>query len=94
MKFARNVFNSTFFYFRTDLFDKFFKKIFFYVLGFLSVSLFLIENIKIYPYQYVWFNTPSRYLDLTKKFELEYMGINGKEISKKYYLLIMKIFVF
>ena len=60
-----------------------FSKRFFYVLGFLSVSLFLIENIKIYPYQYVWFNTPSRYLDLTKKFELEYMGISGKEISKK-----------
>ena len=65
----------------TSLF--YFSKRFFYILGFLSISIFLIENFKIYPYQYVWFNTPSRYLDLTKKFELEYMGISGKEISKK-----------
>ena len=32
----------------------------------------MIENIKINPYQYVWFNYPSRYLDLSKNFELEY----------------------
>jgi len=57
------------------------KKIFF-VLGFLTLSLFIFENIKIHPYQYVWFNLPSRYIDLTSKFELEYQGISGKEIAK------------
>ena len=41
-----------------------------------------MENIIINPYQYVWFNLPSRYLDLTKNFELEYQGISGREISK------------
>ena len=59
------------------------EKKFFYVLSFLTLTIFVIENIRIHPYQYVWFNVPSRYLDLTKKFELEYMGISGREISKK-----------
>jgi len=57
------------------------KKIFF-IFGFLTLSLFIFENIRIHPYQYVWFNLPSRYLDLTSKFELEYQGISGKEVAK------------
>ena len=57
------------------------KKVF-YFLSILTISLFIIENIKINPYQYVWFNLPSRILDITKKFELEYQGISGKEISQ------------
>lgn len=60
---------------------KFSKKIF-YFLSTLTICLFLIENIKINPYQYVWFNLPSRTLDLTNKFELEYQGLGGREISK------------
>ena len=46
------------------------------------MSIFLIENIKIYPYQYVWFNTPSRILNLSKNFELDYWGISGKHLAK------------
>ena len=60
-----------------------FSKKYFYVLGFLTISIFIYENIKIHPYQYVWFNLPSRYIDLTKNFELEYQGISGKEIAKE-----------
>lgn len=60
-----------------------FSKKLFYVLGFITVSIFVIENIKIHPYQYVWFNLPSRFVDLTSKFELEYQGISGKEIAKQ-----------
>ena len=48
----------------------------------MTICLFIIENIKINPYQYVWFNLPSRYIDLTTNFELEYQGISGREISK------------
>ena len=33
----------------------------------LMISLFIIESIKINPYQYVWFNYPSRFIDLSKK---------------------------
>ena len=61
---------------------KFSKKIF-YVLGFITLSIFVIENIKIHPYQYVWFNIPSRFIGLTSNFELEYQGISGKEIAKQ-----------
>ncbi len=60
-----------------------FSKKFFYIIGFITVSIFVIENIKIHPYQYVWFNLPSRFIDLTSNFELEYQGISGKEIAKK-----------
>ncbi len=59
-----------------------FSKKFFYTIGALMIALFIYENVKINPYQYVWFNLPSRYLDLTKKFELEYQGISGREIAK------------
>ncbi len=48
----------------------------------LMISFFIIENIKINPYQYVWFNLPARTIDLSSKFELEYQGISGREIAK------------
>ncbi len=59
-----------------------FSKKAFYFCGILTALLFIVENIKINPYQYVWFNLPSRFLDLNKNFELEYQGISGREISK------------
>ena len=59
-----------------------FSKKFFYLLSFISIIFFILENIKINPYQYVWFNLPSRFLDLSTKFELEYQGISGREIAK------------
>ena len=68
----------------------FFSKNFFYILGFLTLSIFIFENIKINPYQYVWFNVPSRIIDLPNKFELEYQGLSGKEIAKKLSLLKTK----
>lgn len=58
------------------------KKIFF-VLSFLTVSLFLVENIKIHPSQYVWFNTPSRFLNLSKNFELDYWGLSSRDLAEK-----------
>jgi len=59
-----------------------FSKKIFYILSFISILFFLIENIKIYPYQYVWFNTPSRVLNLSKNFELDYWGLSGRELAK------------
>ena len=58
------------------------KKIF-YFLAFISLILFTVENFKINPYQYVWFNTPSRVLELNKKFELDYWGLSGRDLAKK-----------
>ena len=60
-----------------------FSKKIFYLLGVLTISIFAFENIKIHPYQYVWFNLPSRFIDLTNQFELDYQGLSGKVISKK-----------
>ena len=57
------------------------KKIYFFVTIFM-ISFFLAENIKLNPYQYVWFNLPSRTIDLSNNFELEYQGISGREIAK------------
>ena len=59
-----------------------FSKKVFYFLSFVSILLFLIENIKIYPHQYVWFNTPSRALNLSKNFELDYWGLSGRELAE------------
>ena len=56
------------------------------------ISFFLAENIKLNPYQYVWFNLPSRTIDLSNNFELEYQGISGREIAK--YILKMKVKIF
>ena len=58
-----------------------FSKKIFYFLSVISLCVFLIENIKIYPYQYVWFNTPSRILNLSKNFELDYWGLSSKHLA-------------
>ena len=59
-----------------------FSKKLFYILAFLTVSLFVVENIKIYPSQYVWFNTPSRVLNLSKNFELDYWGLSSRDLAE------------
>lgn len=64
-----------------------FSKKIFYLFGILTIFLFLTENFKINPYQYVWFNLPSRAIDLSKNFELEYQGISGREISRNLKLI-------
>ena len=58
------------------------KRIFFFF-SFLTLILFTVENFKIHPYQYVWFNTPSRVLELNKNFELDYWGLSGRNLAKK-----------
>ncbi len=58
-----------------------FSKKVFYFFSIISILFFVGENVKINPYQYVWFNLPSRFIDLSNKFELEYQGISGREIA-------------
>ena len=53
----------------------------YYFLTIITIFFFVIENVKINPYQYVWFNLPSRFIDLNNKFELEYQGISGREVA-------------
>lgn len=60
-----------------------FSKKIFYFLSCITLFIFLVENVKIYPYQYTWFNTPSRILDLSKNFELDYWGISSRDLANK-----------
>ena len=60
------------------LFPKYINKIIF-----LFIIFFIFENISIHPYQYSWFNLPTRTIDISKNFELDYWGISGKNISKE-----------
>jgi len=55
----------------------------FYILSIITSFIFITENIKIYPYQYAWFNTPSRFLNLNNNFEIDYWGISGRELSNE-----------
>ena len=43
----------------------------------------MFENILIHPYQYAWFNFPSRILNLGENFELDYWGISSRNLAKK-----------
>ncbi len=61
-----------------------FSRKFFYILGFSTLLIFIVENIKINPYQYTWFNIPSRVMDLGKNFELDYWGLSGKDLAQKF----------
>ena len=59
-----------------------FSKKIFYFFSFITLIIFLVENVKIYPHQYAWFNTPSRILNLSKNFELDYWGLSSRELAK------------
>ena len=59
-----------------------FSKKIFYFFSFITLIIFVIENVKIHPYQYTWFNTPSRFLNLSKNFELDYWGLSGRELAE------------
>ena len=47
------------------------------------ILFFIYENFSLYPYQYTWFNLPTRTIDISKNFELDYWGVSGKNISKE-----------
>ena len=36
-----------------------------------------------YPYQYTWFNSFNNFIDVNKKFEIDYWGVSGRNIAKK-----------
>jgi len=55
------------------------KKSYLIIIAF--IFLFLFENIKLYPYQYVWLNYPTRFFEIEKNFELDYWGLSGKKIA-------------
>ena len=40
-----------------------------------------MQNIKIYPYNYIWLNNLASITNVSKNFELDYWGVASKEIA-------------
>ena len=49
----------------------------------ITIFIFAIQNINMYPYQYTWFNIFSNFTDINKNFEIDYWGVSGRNIAKK-----------
>jgi len=58
------------------------KKLILYT-AFISIFVYAIQNINMYPYQYTWFNLFSNFINVNNNFELDYYGISGRNIAKK-----------
>jgi len=52
-------------------------------LSFLTIFIFSIQSFNMYPYQYTWFNLFGNFIDINKKFELDYWGVSGRNIANK-----------
>lgn len=52
-----------------------------YVLLYLFIIFFFYQNIKIFPYNYVWLNNLSIFTGINNKFELDYWGVSSKKIA-------------
>ena len=48
----------------------------------ISIFIFSIQNINMYPYQYTWFNSFSNFVNINENFELDYWGISGRNLAK------------
>lgn len=66
----------------TNIFYFFKKKIVFSVLS-LVIIFFISENIYLNPYQYSWLNSFAKLKNIEKNFEIDYWGVNNKNISTK-----------
>jgi hypothetical protein len=48
----------------------------------LSLALFLWDQVRLHPYQYVYFNEFARFLDVDRLFETDYWGTSSREHAK------------
>ena len=46
------------------------------------IIFFLFQNIKIFPYNYLWLNNFSQFININQNFEKDYWGLASREISK------------
>ena len=58
------------------------KKLILYT-AFISIFVFTLQNINMYPYQYTWFNLFGNFININNNFELDYYGLSGRNIAKK-----------
>ena len=49
----------------------------------ISIFVFMIQNINMYPYQYTWFNLFGNFININNNFELDYWGVSGRNIARK-----------
>jgi len=61
----------------------FFSKRLTLIFSSITIIIFLLQNLNMYPYQYTWFNSFSNFININKKFELDYWGVGGKNIAEK-----------
>jgi len=59
----------------------FFSKKIFQILSFTTIIIFFLDNIKLYPYNYTWYNFSSRLLNVQENFEIDYWGVSSKNLS-------------
>ena len=52
-----------------------------FVLLYLFIIFLFYQNIKIFPYNYIWLNNLSIFTGINNKFELDYWGISSKKIA-------------
>ena len=52
-----------------------------YTLISVFVIFFIFQNIKIYPYNYVWLNNFTNFIKISDNFELDYWGVSSKKIA-------------
>ena len=66
----------------TNIFYFFKKKIIFFLLYFMAF-FFVFENFHLNPYQYSWLNSFSKTKKIEKNFEVDYWGLNNKNLNNK-----------
>jgi hypothetical protein len=64
----------------TFLFN-FSKKFSIFAMSFFIV-FFIFQNLKIFPYNYLWLNNLNIFLNVQKNFELDYWGVSTKKIAQ------------
>jgi len=52
------------------------------VAALLALGMFLWDQLRLYPYQYVYFNEFGRFLDIDRLFETDYWGISAREHAR------------
>ena len=63
-------------------FLRIFSKKIFNITFLLYIFFFLTQNVKIYPYNYIWINNFSHITKVQGVFELDYWGVSTKNIAK------------
>ncbi len=48
-----------------------------------TLALFVVDNIKMYPYQYVWFNEVARFTNINQNFETDWWGSSLRRLARK-----------